>query len=130
MFYGFNFQNNPQFSRLFGQNVMNNAQQAFGQGMSQFTPFNARKDGMAFLEQARARQMASRPQAPAPVKQTGNWFVGKDGRLVDGSNEKAVRDYMISVSTRTGTSPLKYSGYSFENFQKDPSKFGLTPFTR
>ena len=133
MFYGFNFQNNPQFSRLFGQNVMNNAQQAFGQGMQQFTPFNARKDGRAFLEQARARQMASRPQAPvAPTPQVNTgFFIDNKGRIVDNTNEESMLNYLTEISGRKGgASPLKYMGSQAETLRLDPTKLGLRPLMR
>ncbi len=63
----------------------------------------------------------------ATEQPTSTWYVGKTGRLVDGSNEQSVRDYLSLGTDVTGVNRLKYLGYNFENFKKDPSRFGLTP---
>lgn len=129
-FYGFNFQNNPNFSRLFGQNTMQNAQSAYGQGMSQFTPFNARKDGKAFLDQARAsRTPTAQPVAPQAQANTG-FFIDSMGRIVDNKDEQSMLNYLTQISGRTGTNPLKYMGLQQEQLRLDPSKLGLKPLMR
>jgi hypothetical protein len=130
MFYGFNFQNNPQFSRLFGQNVTNQAQQAYGQGMQQFTPFNARKDGQAFLEQAKAKRLASQTQAPAPTQMNTGFYIDNMGRIVDNKDEQSMINYLTQISGRTGTNPLKYMGAQREQLKLDPAKLGLKPLMR
>ena len=39
-FYGFNFGENPLYSRLFNKDVMQRGQQAYQQGMEMFKPYD------------------------------------------------------------------------------------------
>jgi hypothetical protein len=129
-FYGFNFQNNPNFSRLFGQGIMNRAQDAYGQGMQQFTPFNARQDGKAYLDKMRAsRTPTAQPVAPQQQPLTG-FFIDNMGRIVDNTNEESMMNYLKQISNRTGANPLKYMGGQEEQLRLDPSKLGLKPLMR
>lgn len=142
-FYGFNFQNNPNFSRLFGQNTMQNAQNAYGQGMQQFTPFNARQDGKAYLDKMRAsRTPVAQPMAqPQPT----GWRVGFDGRLVDVNDLNSYSRYIADYRSqgKSGGDRLQ-SGHVLNWLNKAKNKgvdggyfgeenyknFGLTPFAR
>lgn len=129
-FYGFNFQNNPQFSRLFGQNVMQKAQDAYGQGMAQFKPFNAREDGQAYLDKLRAARAAQQPVAPVQPQVNTGFYIDNMGRIVDNTNEESMINYLTQISNRTGTNPLKYMGAQQNQLRTDPTKLGLRPLMR
>lgn len=77
-FYGFNWQQAPQYSRLFNPQVMQQAQSAYNQGMSQFRPSDPQQ-----LEKIKAAQAAKAAVQPQAQPVTGKWYVGPDGRLYD-----------------------------------------------
>lgn len=109
---------------------MNKAQDAYGQGMQQFTPFNARQDGKAYLDKMRAsRTPTAQPVAPQQQPLTG-FFIDNMGRIVDNTNEESMMNYLKQISNRTGANPLKYMGRQEEQLRLDPSKLGLKPLTR
>lgn len=105
---------------------MNKAQDAYGQGMSQFTPFNARQDGQAYLEQARAKRMASQPQQPVAQPTTNaGLYIDNKGRIVDNTDQQSMLDYLALISGRDGANPYKYMGVQEEQLRLDPTKLGL-----
>jgi hypothetical protein len=83
-FYGFDWQQAPQYSRLFSPSVVNRGQQAYGQGMGQFKQFDP--------NQMKKKEVPiQQPVAAAPVQQSG-WIVSPDGKLLNtnlGSREFA-----------------------------------------
>lgn len=126
-FYGFNFQNNPQFSRLFGQNVMQNAQSAYGQGMNQFKPYDARSNAQAYLEQARKTRSTTAQPTAQPIAQqpTSGFFIDSSGRIVDNTNEMSITKYLEQLSGRHGGDMMRYMAPNMELLKTDPTKLGL-----
>lgn len=109
---------------------MQKAQDAYGQGMQQFTPFNARQDGKAYLDKMRAsRTPTAQPVAPQAQTNTG-FFIDSMGRIVDNKDEQSMLNYLTQISGRTGRDPLKYMGLQQEQLRLDPSKLGLKPLMR
>lgn len=88
-FYGFNWQQAPQYSRLFNPQVMQQAQSAYGQGMSQFTPYDPQQ-----LEKIKAAQVARSPAPTQAAAPTGNWYVGPDGRMYDTTSGGWANQYL------------------------------------
>lgn len=102
-FYGFDWQNAPQYSRLFSQPVQQRAQSAFGQGMSQF-----RQSDPQQLEKIKAAQAARlATPAPAPVASPlAGLYLGPDGRVYDMSDRaKAGQLYQRNNFNPGGPNP-------------------------
>jgi hypothetical protein len=87
-FYGFNWQNNPQYSSLFNPQVMQQAQAAYGQGMSQFTPYDP-----AQLERLRAAQAARLQQQTKPQGIVSGTYIGPDNKIYQGGLEDIYRQF-------------------------------------
>lgn len=92
-FYGFDFSQNPLYSRLFNQDVMNKAQSAYQTGMSQFTPYDSRKEAGKKADDGTNGQNNNQGM-------TGNLVIGPDGRVYDISSADWLEKY-----TRFNTTP-------------------------
>lgn len=83
-FYGFNWQDVPQYSRLFSPSTVGKAQSAYNQGMSQFTPYDPQQ-----LEKIKAAQAAKTAQTQQPAQQMpSGYFLAPDGRLISTAGDR------------------------------------------
>ena len=131
-FYGFNFQNNPQFSRLFGQNTMRNAQNAYNQGMAQFKPFDARAEGKAYLDKMRSqREQSAQSTEPQTTAQPFmGLYVDEMGRIVNNTNEDSIMNYLAQMKNGDKYRVAKYMRPQIEQLRTDPTKLGLQRLMR
>ena len=117
-FYGFDWQNTPQFSRLFSPDVVNRGQQAFTQGMSQFTPYDPEQ--LQKIKDQQAARLAQANAKPAPTNVNTGFLVGQDGRVYDSSSSDFISNYFANnrnngeIMNQMSLNPVAYD----ENKQK------------
>lgn len=69
-----------------------------------------------------APQYTTTAQTQSPNQ---GFYVTPQGTVVNSADEQAVTKYMTDNSGRTGTNPLKYSTYDYNEFKQDPTKYGF-----
>ncbi len=80
-FYGFDFSQNPLYSRLFSPEVINKGQAAYTQGMSQFTPYDARNTPTPVKA---VKQEEEEKKKVAPVQDMGVRYDPGTGQYIYG----------------------------------------------
>jgi len=80
-FYGFDFQNNPNVSRLFAPNVTNKAQAAYGQGMGMWKPQDPEQ-----IKRMQEKLLGRQPQQQLPTENAQASKAQMDKAMLDSLN--------------------------------------------
>lgn len=115
-FYGFNPAQNPATSRLFGPNVVDQGQQTFQQGWSQFKPFNEEEFAQ---QQAAAKAAALAAQSKQSQQPPAQYYIDSWNQGIKGADFKP-GDWMSHMRNVSGynrdsadAKMLKSMGYDF-----------------